>query len=215
MKLFVWDLHGVLEKGNENAVLAVTNGVLEREGYSRLMTPAECDLLYGKKWYEYFEHLFPEESHERHLHLQELCFGYDRNVEIISKNVVPNDHSHDVLAYIARAHDQMLLSNTNAEGLDIFVDVLGLRKFFSDDRIFPVNSHKVSANSKYGVLEDFLRDKEYENIIIIGDSPSDIALAQVEPVLSTTYLYSHPGRPFKECVADYKIRDLRDVLREV
>ena len=34
MKLFVWDFHGVLEKGNDLAVLDITNKVLEQAGYS-------------------------------------------------------------------------------------------------------------------------------------------------------------------------------------
>ena len=32
---------------------------------------------------------------------------------------------------------------------------------------------------------------------------------------AATYLYAHPGMPHRECEAAYKIRDLREVLREI
>lgn len=38
MKLFIWDFHGVLEKGNDDAVVEITNLALRRHGYSRELT---------------------------------------------------------------------------------------------------------------------------------------------------------------------------------
>jgi hypothetical protein len=49
MKLFVWDFHGVLEKGNDGAVVEITNIALQRFGYSRRMTIQEGEFLSGKR----------------------------------------------------------------------------------------------------------------------------------------------------------------------
>ncbi len=55
MKLFVWDFHGTLEKGNEYAVLEMSNIILEKHGHKERFTELQCRELYGKKWYEFFE----------------------------------------------------------------------------------------------------------------------------------------------------------------
>lgn len=54
MKLFVWDFHGVLEQGNEDAVLVISNQILHNFGYTEQFTPAQNRQLYGRKWYEYY-----------------------------------------------------------------------------------------------------------------------------------------------------------------
>ena len=61
-KLFVWDYHGTLEKGNDEVVLAYTNMALEEMGYERRLTREENLKLYGILWYKYFEYLLPDES---------------------------------------------------------------------------------------------------------------------------------------------------------
>lgn len=66
MKLFVWDFHGVLEKGNDAAVAEITNSVLQSFGHSRRMTIQEGELLSGKHWYEYFAFLLPHLNHQEH-----------------------------------------------------------------------------------------------------------------------------------------------------
>lgn len=61
------------------------------------------------------------------------------------------------------------------------------------------------------MADEYLIDKDFEKIIVIGDSPQDmIPLSN-----SVTYLYAHEGKDFKECEASYRIRDLREVLREI
>lgn len=64
------------------------------------------------------------------------------------------------------------------------------------------------------VLTDYLRGSdEYEQIVIIGDSPSDMRLKRVAG--GVTYLYAHPDFAFRNCEADHRIRDLRKVLEHL
>lgn len=114
MKLFVWDFHGVLEKGNDDAVLEITNFALEYHGYSRRMTQDEGILLSGLRWYEYFSFLLPQLLKEECHKLQSTCFEISQNKpEIIAKHIQLNDYADFVLESIhSSEHQQILISNT-------------------------------------------------------------------------------------------------------
>lgn len=215
MKLFVFDFHGVLEKGNEGAVLEVSNHVLNRFGYSERFSEADCGVLYGKKWYEYFAYMLPYEPHQRHLELQEACFNYsDSHPEIIARHIQPNDHAHEVLEAIAQHHYQILISNTKPASLKIFLEAVNMTPYFSSENAFAVDTHEeCSIRTKHDVLKEFLRGKDFDRIVIVGDSPEEISLVSVAG--GTSYLYSHPGRPFRDCESDYRINDLRELLKEI
>lgn len=79
MKLFVWDFHGVLEKGNGNVVLEITNRALEMHGHSRRMTEKESKFLSGRLWCDYFAYLIPELHEHERLLLQSICIEITRN----------------------------------------------------------------------------------------------------------------------------------------
>ncbi len=213
-KLFVWDLHGVLEKGQEDVVLEISNRILKQFNYSERFTKDIVNKMYGKFWHAYFAHLLPHESPERHLELQEACFELEtNNPDIIFKYMQANDDAHFVLGKIFNYHSQILISNTNIEALPIFIESIMGEKYFSDKNAFAVDSRDFDDKNKETILKDFLKNKEFDDIIIIGDSPGDMELKNVAG--GKTYLYSHPGKPFRKCEADYKIRDLRLVLREL
>jgi len=213
MKLFIWDFHGTLEKGTERAVHEITNRVLEEQGYDERIDEDMLHRLYGRKWYEYFAYLLPYESEETHISLQEHCIGLDtKHPEIIWNIVKPNDHAAAVLTKIGCGHDQILLSNTRHANLGEFLKATKLGSFFPEGKYFGVDAHHPDMRrSKYDVANEYLIEKEFERIVVIGDSPQDmISLPNV-----VKYLYAHPGKAFKECDADYRIRDLREVLREI
>ena len=213
MKLFVWDFHGTLEKGNEIAAWEISNLALAFLGYHQRFTKSDCLLLYGKKWYEYFETLLPDEPQERHLQLQEVAFRISlEKPRIIASHIRPNDHAHAVLTAIAAAHQQIIISHTIPLSLNLFIEAVDMKHYFPEGFVFAANAHgREVKRTKQQVLQEFLLDKKYDDIVIIGDSPQDLNLALVNG--GVTYLYAHPGKPFRDCPADYKIRDLREVLR--
>ncbi|MBI3420683.1 MAG: HAD family hydrolase [Candidatus Sungbacteria bacterium] len=213
MKLFIWDFHGTLEKGTERAAYEITNRVLEEYGYPQRMDEALVDRLYGKKWHEYFAYLLPHESKETHMSLQERCFAVDlERPEIIKREIKPNDYARHVLAEIGSRHEQILISNTSPERLRDFLEMTELSAFFPEERYFGRDAHQASATrSKKDVAEEYITPKEFERIVVIGDSPQDM----IPLKNAVTYLYAHVGKPFGDCDATYKIRDLREVLREM
>ncbi len=125
MKLFVWDFHGVLEKGNDEVVLEITNLALYRHGFSRRMTKIESEFLCGRRWHEYFAFLIPELKEEECLALQSTCFEISQNLpEITFKHIRLNDHADFVLNSIHNSpHCQILISNTLPESLEMFVNI--------------------------------------------------------------------------------------------
>lgn len=215
MKLFVWDFHGVLEKDNDLAVLDISNQVLAQAGYKEQFSDEDNKKFYGLKWYEYFERLLPTLRHEEHLALQAACFTFAENhLEVLAKHIKPNDHAIDVLKAIYEAgHDQIILSNTRPNDLLWFVDAVSIKPYFSDEKIIGVNAHEKHGN-KQEALKDYLQDKNFDEIVHIGDSESDMKLKEVDGGI--TYFYNHPHIvPQEKVVADRVINDLLEVLREV
>lgn len=213
MKLFVWDFHGTLEKGNEHAVVEITNHVLQMNGYVPSLNEALAREWYGKKWYEFFEYMLPDKPHATHIQLQEDCITYQReNPDVVACHIQPNNHAKDVLRAISHAHDQILISNTRLFDLEMFLRATGLDEFFPHGKFFGIDAHQINPKSnKKDVLKKYLIEKSFEKIIIVGDSPHD--MIPIESAI--TYLYAHKDRPFRECEATHKIKDLRSVLKEL
>jgi phosphoglycolate phosphatase-like HAD superfamily hydrolase len=206
MKLFVWDFHGVLEKGTDKPALEISNKVLEKHGYSERFTEDDIGRLKGGKWWQFFEYLLPGEPHRRHVELGNACYeDVDNNPEKLSQYVKPNDGAHEVLGKILEAgHQQILISNTIPENLEVFLRIVGMEGYF----------HRAFATgglSKNEILEEFLDGREYGGIVIIGDSAHDMKLKDVAG--GTTYLYSRTGKFRGD--GDYKIDDLRELLGEL
>lgn len=215
MKLFVWDFHGTLEKDNEGAVLEISNKVLENLGYKERLTQEDNYKLYGRKWSAYFEYLLPNESTQTHFYIQQKCIEYEGEYpEIIGKFIKPNDYAIEVLEKIAKKHKQILVSNMSDVGLDRFMKAVNMMKFFPKDSMFATNSYKKQIKaSKKEVLVNYLKGKNFDQVITIGDTHIDVEMGKA--VGATTYLYVHPGRNHPNISADYKIRDLREVLKEL
>lgn len=214
--MFVWDFHGVLEKDNELAVLEISNRVVEQAGHKKRFSEADNRTLYGRKWHEYFAYILPQLTHEQHLSLQAAAFKYaEDNLHILEKYIKPNDYAVEVLEAINMAgHDQILLSNTRQSDLVWFVNAVGLKKYFPEDKLFGVNAHE-QQGAKEATLKSYLVAKQFEAIVAIGDSQADMQVAHAAGAIS--YFYSHPTitTTDKTVVADYLISDLRAVLKEI
>lgn len=216
MKLFVWDLHGTLEQGNEEAVIELSNMALAQFGYRQRFRLQDSRGLYGLKWFEYFERLLPDEPHERHIELQVASFALsDANPEIIARYMRSATYAHDVLATIADSpHEQILISNTIPTAVPLFLGALGMEQFFGPANAFSTNAHARDAQrSKEDALADYLTDRRFDKVIVVGDSETDLRLAKAHQ--ATAYLYAHPGYDFRAEGGDYRINDLREVLREI
>lgn len=217
MKLFVWDLHGTLEQGNEYAVVELSNLVLASHGYSKRFDSEIGRQLYGLKWYQYFENLLPEEGHAVHLKLQSSAFDLSNSAtgeRIILKHMQPSRNSHTVLTEIARRHAQIVISNTHTASLPLYIKRLNMQAYFGQANSLAVFSHTRSASgSKTSSLARYLKGNKFDELIVIGDSTGDMELA--ETFKATSYLYAHEGLEFRSDKGMYKINDLKLVLNEL
>ncbi|MEU5784604.1 HAD family hydrolase [Micromonospora lupini] len=216
VKLFVWDLHGVLEQGNDQAVIDISNEVLATFGYEQRFGYEDGRRLYGHKWYEYFDFLLPNETHHRHLELQDACFTLsEERPDLQYRWMKPTPHVTSVLDAIAVHHQQIVISNTRPGTLDMFLKLLELTDYFLPGRAFAVDQHVLDVKTtKRDVLAGYLVGQHaFEEIVIVGDSASDMRLAEVAG--GTTYLFAHPDFAFRNCSADFRIRDLREVLQRI
>lgn len=217
MKLFIWDFHGVLEKGNDKAVHEITNQVLEKRGYACRMTMHECEQLSGRHWHEYFAYLMPDLDKHVCLKLQADCYEISQNShDMIARHIELNDHAEFVLESIQKSpYMQILISNAMPEHLDTFVKMVGIEKYFPMNQRFGVNPQHHKSQTKKDCLHNFLEDKHFpEGIVSIGDSPHDVALVNAHPK-GVGYLYVHPGRNHRTADCHYKINDLRQILQEI
>jgi len=213
--LYVFDFHGVLEKGNEKAVTIVSNLALKQKGYEFQIAHEEIIKRYGYKWHDIFLETVPGLSSKEAYSLYEECLKIDQLYpSIIYDNMEQNDNAKYVIEKIITNNDDMILiSNTSPNSLKMFIKAAELSDYFNDSNSFAVHQHKEGAMlTKEKVLKEYLNGKEYGKIIIIGDSPGDIELKKVSPGNSIAFLYTHPGLNYRECEADYRIRDLAEIF---
>ncbi len=216
MKLFVWDLHGTLEQGNEKAVIELSNDILERFGYTERFDAQYAQELYGLKWYQYFERLFPEAGHDRHIELQAACFELSNSsagASVIASYMQPSQGALELLAAIKARHHQVLISNTTPESIPLFINALGMEEFFDETNSLAVNMHtREATRTKKDILAMYLNDRSYDDYIIIGDSDSDMDLTEVAG--GKGYLYTHCGLMHRGN-RGRRIHDLKELLVEL
>lgn len=218
MKLFIWDFHGVLEKGNDDVVLEITNQALEMHGHSRRITYKEGEFLSGRLWCDYFAYLIPELHENERLLLQSTCIEITQNApKIFIKHVRLNDNVEYVLESIRSSqHTQILISNTQSKILDMYIALVGIEKYFPSTHRFGVDSSVHNRKTKKDCLHEFLSlGENFNEIISIGDFPGDMDLINIPFIKGTSYLYSYPSRPHRLAQCHYKINDLRMVLQEI
>lgn len=217
-KLFVWDFHGTLEKGNEFAAIEISNMALKKHGFTERFTEEDATKLYGKKWYEYFEYLLPNESHDIHVTLQHTSFEWPEAEVIVAKYLLPNDYAKKVIQTIKeRGHEQILLSNTSLKALPMFIKLAGLDEYFDEINAFATAAHSRDVKrTKAHVLENYLKSNSiFHEIIVIGDSMSDMELTS--HARAKGFLYRHPGQSLKVKLPPHitPINDLRKILTEL
>ena len=98
---------------------------------------------------------------------------------------------------IAKSHQQIVISNTLPQSLQIYLDVINIAPYFPDTHAFGANAHfRDAKRTKVDILKSFLNGKKFDELIFIGDSSKDVELVKVAG--GKAYLYSHPGKPFRE-----------------
>jgi hypothetical protein len=213
-KLFVWDYHGVLEQGNERAVVEISNMALAEEHRKERITDDQVRVLYGRNWLDYFSSVLPKEPTAVHQALLDRARRISsQRVDIRAKHIRPTPYSIGVLTAIRATHDQVLISN--CDHIMTFLPLTKMVDFFPPGKRFATAETK-PPRTKQQIYDAFLADakkrgQQYDAFVLIGDSASDLCLVP----RTTRYLYAHPGLPFRKCEAEHEIRDLHALLEEI
>lgn len=219
--LFVWDFHGVLEKDNEYAVQEVCNLVLKDFGMDREISLEETISWYGLSFFDYFRLAIPEGDEELWKAMVNKVRTFrERGWEIIQRYIQPRDYPREVLSHIkSQKHQNIIITNSSQESANRFVNFVDLRSYI--DEIIGIDNHDFSRintalhNVKSQILAEFLKDKNYKKIIVIGDRDSDIRAGK--ECGAVTYLFFDPeiNKNPGKAGADYIISDLREILKEL
>lgn len=210
-KLIVWDFHGVLEIGTENAVYEISNYALQEFGYEARFSKELCDAQFGKKWYLYFKVLMPDLEEEKCIELQNFCSQYsEKNLHITEKHIKPNPKAHQILKSISDSgHKQILISNSHQNFLMPCLNFVGLEGAF--EHIYANGNTKMK---KLDALQFHLQQcgETFEEIIAVDDLPDNLSLKTIPSVKFCLYRHTPP---FPECSADYFTHDLQEILTRV
>ena len=124
--LFVWDLHGTLEKGNVNTVHEIINLVLKNSGIDKKISLRNAIEWYGLSWFDYFKLALPEGNQQLWKGMVKKVFSLqEKGWEIVKKNMKPRDFAVKVLKIIQKQdHHNIVLSNTPPQHIRTFTDLL-------------------------------------------------------------------------------------------
>lgn len=211
-KLFVWDFHGVLEKGNERAVVEVTNQVLEEFGIKNRLDLKKC-VNHGKKWHLFFRHLAPNADESTIKAMVERGIEISTTTDVLYRHTEPMDYACEVLGKIKdKGHENLILSNANQGPLEIYVDAVKIAHLINHIIGADVHTRLLDENTKIAIMNEFLKSRDYEKIIVIGDNHSDIELGKA--IGAVTFHFRRDGK-FDSSDADFRITDLREVVKNI
>jgi len=217
--LYAWDFHGVLEKDNEYAVLEITNRVLKEFSVKRQMTIKECRDWYGLSWHDYYQNLFPKQSHQTYIKMYKRSVEIQETESIIQKYIKPMDGADKTLKWIKEQGDvNIVISNSEPGAIKKFVEYVKLEKFFKGyvgvDSRHEFPTEKVESKKGYA-LKKYLAKHQFDKIFVIGDNYSDIAAART--VKAKTFLFTGSKtfssyKLIKEWQPDYVISKLAEII---
>lgn len=95
-----------------------------------------------------------------------------------------NDNIEYVLSIGSSQHTQILISNTQPKILDIYIELVGIEKYFPSTHRFGVDPSDHNQKTKKDCLHEFLNKGEnFDEIISIGDSPGDMDLIHISFII--------------------------------
>lgn len=213
-RLYAFDLHETLIDGNIWPLLETTNGSLAYHGKEKRYDIDGIKKMRGKPWSDFFRALYPgltqEEADSMVVYARELALKND--MEIVRKYIRPMDNSLKLLNEIRGRGDEIaIISNTINRNLKIYLEIVGMYNLV--DYVLGITEEEEEKGfdtvaSKGGRLRGLLEGKQYEKIVMVGDTKDDVRAGN--SVDATSIYFNPSGETMEE--ADYSISDLLHVL---
>jgi len=217
-KLFAWDFHGTLETGTEVGFAEILRKLARENNYKTTIRLVEVRKLFGISILDYLRHFFPKLTHDE-LYEYRNQIRDRQNRKHIEKYVKPAPYAHEVLRKInAAGHKNIVVSTSSKPHILRFLEIVDLTEYF--DEIFGTDRHALDkefdiVSEKAKVINSFAKKQKIpaKNMVVIGDREGDIDAGIL--LGAKTYQYIQPEIPHVATRADFKIYDLREILREI
>ena len=217
-KLFAWDFHGTLETGTEVGFAEILRKLARENNYKTTIKLEEVRKLFGISILDYLRHFFPKLSHDE-LYEYRNQIRNRQNRKHIEKYVRPAPYAHEVLRKIkAAGHKNIVVSTSSRPHIIRFLEIVDLTEYF--DEIFGTDRHALDkefdiVSEKAKVINSFAKKHKIhsKNMVVIGDREGEIDAGI--SLGAKTYQYIQPEITHIVTRAQFKIYDLREVLREI
>ena len=217
-KLFAWDFHGTLEEGVEVGFFEILKQLKNEYETEVKITLSEVRKKYGISVADYLRYFFPN-ANLTQIKAMMMKVATIQNQEHLKKFVKPAPYAVDVLEKIKSAgFENIVLSNSHPKHIEPLIMLVGMKNLIS--QVYAVDrhySHKKQnpTKEKAKILKKIIGKKNLKKgqLVAIGDKAADVN-AGIE-VGAVTYQYLRKGFLNDKTKADFKIYDLREILREI
>lgn len=217
-KLFVWDFHGTLEEGVEVGFFEILKQLAKEYETSVKITLSEVRKKYGVSVADYLRYFFPE-CNTPQIKAMMKKVAEVQNQKHLKKYVKPALGAIEILTKIkAAGFENIILSNSHPKHIEPLIGIVGMKNLIS--RVYAIDRHyshrkQDPIEEKAKILRKIIKERKLkkDQLIAIGDKASDINAGIWAG--AKTYQYLRKGFPVDKTRADFKIYDLREILREI
>lgn len=216
-KLFAWDFHGTLEEGVEVGFFEILKQLKKEYRTDVKITLPEVRKKYGVSVADYLRYFFPKANLSQ-IKAMMKNIAQIQNQKHLKRFVKPAPYAIEVLKEIKKAgFENIVLSNSHPRHIKPLIALVRMKSLIGE--IYAVDrhySHKAQnpTEEKAKILKKIINDRNLKKgqLITIGDKAADVNSGIA--VGAVTYQYLRKGFPIDKTKADYKIHDLREILRE-
>jgi len=217
-KLFAWDFHGTLEEGVEVGFFEILKQLKKEYETEVKITLSEVRKKYGVSVADYLRYFFPKTNLSQIKAMMKKV-AQIQNQDHLKKFVKPAPYAVEVLKKIKKAgFENIVLSNSHSKHINPLITLVGMKSLIN--QVFAVDrhySHKKQnpMEEKSKILKKIIgkRNLKKGQLVTIGDKAADVNSGIA--VGAVTYQYLRKRFPTDKTKANYKIYDLREVLREI
>ena len=217
-KVFVWDFHGTLEEGVEIGFFEILKKLAKGNKAGRKITLSAVREKYGITVADYLRYFFPEANTSQ---IKKMMgeVAKIQNQNHLKKYVRPAPGAIEVLSKIKEAgYENVVVSNSHPKHIEFLIDIVGMKNLI--DHVFAVDRHyspkkQDPVKEKVKIFEAIIKRRKLKSrqLIAIGDKATDVNAGILAG--ATTYHYLPKKFPIDKTNADFKIHNLREILREI
>lgn len=203
--LFVWDYHGTLCTGAEEACHKILNDVLAEFSAGEA---GKEDVLrfFGMPWGHYYRYFCPSASQEQINEM--ISLSVRLSTEIAPGFIKPRKNLHSVLGEIkSRGDSNIIVSSTTPARLKDFIEMVQIGDYIDHFIGIPEIIEKKGGNAvsyKARKIREFAAGR-FSRLFMVGDSKTDVKIGRA--LGAKTFLIGKDGAE-----ADRVISSLEEVL---